>query len=115
MNKGCEEVPQIGDVVLIVGEERNIGKWMKGRVVRHVEGKDGVIRGTILLHKGNRIERPIQLLCPLENRSAVRETKEHNASTKDGTGELLVNRKKGQAAKDAVRKIRELLQQDNEY
>ena len=42
MNKGHDEVSQIGEVVLIVGEEKNPGKWMRGRVIRHVKGKDGV-------------------------------------------------------------------------
>ena len=44
---------------------------MKGRILQHVKGKDGVIRGAIVLHKGNRLERPLQLLCPLEIRSEM--------------------------------------------
>ena len=71
INKGGGEVPQLGEIVLIVGEERNCGKRMKGRILRYVNGKDGVIRGAIILHKGNYIERPIQLLCPLEIRSPL--------------------------------------------
>ena len=116
LNKGCDKVPQIGEVVLIVGEEKNRGKWMKGRVIRHMKGKDGVIRGAILLHKGNRIERPIQLLCPLEIRSPLRETEKHNSSTKDEeTGGTQDNRKRRQAAKDAGRKIKEWMQQEDDY
>ena len=46
INKGNNEVPHIGEVVLIVSEEKNRAKWMKGKVIRHVEGKDGVVRGT---------------------------------------------------------------------
>ena len=68
ITKGCDKVPQLGEVVLIIGEETNRGKWMNGRVLRYVKGKDGVIRGAIVLHKGNHIERPIHLLCPLEIR-----------------------------------------------
>ena len=41
---------------------------MKGKVVKYVKGNDGVIRGVIVLHKGNYLERPVQLVCPLEIR-----------------------------------------------
>ncbi|XP_028415673.1 uncharacterized protein LOC114539152 [Dendronephthya gigantea] len=112
VNKSRNEVPQIGEVVLIVGE-KNRGKWMKGRVIKYVTGKDRVIRGAILLHKGNHIERPIQLLCPLEIRSPLHETEVHNASTEE-VGETRENRKKRQAAKDAEQRIKECLQQDDE-
>ena len=71
INRTEAVVPEVGKVVLIVGEEKNRGLWMKGRVLQHVKGKDGVIRGAIVLHKGNRLERPLQLLCPLEIRSEM--------------------------------------------
>ena len=58
--------PKVGEIVLIVGDERNRGEWKKGKVVRLIQGKDGVIRGVTLLHKGHTIERPLQLVCPLE-------------------------------------------------
>ena len=60
--------PEVGEVVLVVGEEKNRSEWKKGRVVRQVKGKDGVVRGVVLLHKGHTIERPLQLVCPLEIR-----------------------------------------------
>ena len=60
---------------------------MKEKVVKHVNGKDGVVREVIILHKGNYLERPIQLVCPLEIRSVVKEDKKnHNASTKENVG-----------------------------
>ncbi|CAB3979699.1 Hypothetical predicted protein [Paramuricea clavata] len=34
------EAPHIGDVVLVVGEEKNRGEWKKGKVLRQVRGKD---------------------------------------------------------------------------
>ena len=40
----------------------------KEKVSRLIRGKDGVVRGVILLHKGHTIERPLQLVCPLEIR-----------------------------------------------
>ena len=35
---------------------------------RLIQGKDGVVRGVILLLKGHTIERPLQLVFPLEMR-----------------------------------------------
>ena len=61
VNKSTSPVPEIGEIVLIVGDEKNRGRWMKGKVVKYVKGKDGVIRGVIVLHKGNYLERPVQL------------------------------------------------------
>ena len=65
--------PEVGEIVLIVGEEKNRGQWKKGRVLRIVKGADGVARGVILLHKGNQLERPIQCVCPLAIRCVEKE------------------------------------------
>ena len=46
---------------------------MKGNVVKHIKGKDEIVRGVILLHKGHHIERPLQLICSLEIKSASNE------------------------------------------
>ncbi len=62
------KAPEIGEIVLVIGEEKNRSEWKKGKVLRQVKGKDGVVRGVILLHKGHTIERPLQLVCPLEIR-----------------------------------------------
>ena len=64
-------VPEIGGVVLIVGEEENCGLWMEGKMLQHFTGRDGVIRGAVVLHMRNHLERPLQLLCPLEIRSEM--------------------------------------------
>ena len=61
--------PKVGEKVLILGEEKNRGRWKKGKVIRIVKGVDGVARGVILLRKGKQLERPIQCVCPLEIRS----------------------------------------------
>ena len=84
---------------------------MKGKVIRHVQGKDGVVRGVILLHKGNHIERPIQLVCPLEIRSVEKENP-NEASPKEGVDTSLGSRERRQAARDAETKIRLCLQDD---
>lgn len=80
MVKGDGKLPNVGEVVLIIGEEKNRGLWKKGKVLRRVVGKDGVIRGVVLQHKGHEIERPIQLICPLEIRGEDIEAEESNVS-----------------------------------
>ena len=71
IKRGESDYPEIGEIVLIIGDEKNRGEWKKGRVLRHIKGRDGVVRGVGLLHKGNQIQRPLQLVCPLEIRSRL--------------------------------------------
>ncbi|CAB3988423.1 Hypothetical predicted protein [Paramuricea clavata] len=77
--KGDGQLPKVGEIVLVLGEEKNCGLWKKGKVLRLILGKDGVVRGVVLRHKGHEIERPIQLVCPLEIRSS--EVEEPKAPT----------------------------------
>ena len=37
VNKSTSPVPEIGEIVLIVGDEKNRGRWMKGKVVKYVK------------------------------------------------------------------------------
>ena len=46
--KGGGRVPEVGDILLIVSDEKNLGEWKKGRVLRMVKGKDSVVRGVVL-------------------------------------------------------------------
>ena len=78
LNKGMGTTPVVGEVVLIVGDEKNRGEWKKGKVVRLVQGKDGVVRGVVLLRKGHTIERPVQLVCPLEIRGVEQDVHQRN-------------------------------------
>ena len=68
LNKDGGATPVVGEVVLVVGDEKNRGEWKKGKVSCLIQGKDGVVRGVVLLDKGHTIERPLQLVCPLEIR-----------------------------------------------
>ena len=68
-NKETGTIPQVGEIVLITGDEKNGGEWRKGKVVRLIKGKDEVVRGITLLHKRHTIDRPLQLVCPLEIRA----------------------------------------------
>ena len=80
---------------------------MKGKVLSTVKGADGVLRGVILLHKGNPLERPLQAVCPLEIRSAVKETEQKKT---EEVPKLV--REKRRAAADAQAKIHELAEDD---
>lgn len=79
INRTDNQPPQIGEVMLIVGEEKNRGLWKKGKVVRIVKGRDDVVRGVILLRKGKQLERPLQAVCPLEIR-CIEEEPRHESS-----------------------------------
>ena len=69
LNKERGGTPKVGEVVLVTGDEKNHGEWKKGKVLRLIEGKDGIVRGVSLPHTGHTIERPLQLVCPLEIRA----------------------------------------------
>ena len=107
INRSGTVVPEIGEVVLIVGDEKNRGLWMKGRVLKHVTGKDGVIRGAIVLHKGNRLERPLQLLCPLEIKSELVER-----NPVGNTEQTKPTRRRREAAEDAQMKTKLILEDE---
>ena len=56
----------VGDVVLIKGEEKNRGHWKIGFVNHLYSGKDNIIRVVQLRIGKKLIDRPIQQLYPLE-------------------------------------------------
>ena len=56
----------VGDVVMIKGEEKNRGYWKIGTVSHLYIGKDNIIRVAQLRIGKKLIHRPIQLLYPLE-------------------------------------------------
>ena len=82
IKRGECDYPEIGEIVLIIDDEKNRGEWKKGRVLRHIRGRDRVVRGVGLLHKGNQIQRPLQWICPLQIRSRHKGNKEELAETR---------------------------------
>ena len=104
VNRKTGPVPGIGEIVLVVGDEKNRAKWKKGRVMHHVRGRDGDIRGVILLHKGHHIERPLSLVCPLEIKGPVA-TEDAPLQLTHGSQETEHFRIRGQAAETAKEKI----------
>ena len=70
VNRDISCLPKVREIGLVVGEEKNRGQWKKAMDLRLVKGKDNVVRGIILSHKGNQIARLVQSVCPLEIRSS---------------------------------------------
>lgn len=82
------KAPEVGERILVVREETNRSEWKKGKVLRQVKGRDGVIRGVELLHKGRSIVRPLQLVCPLEIRcTEKREERKNDQKVKNTSKE----------------------------
>ena len=102
-------VPEVIDILLIIGDSKNRGEWKKGRVERLVKGKDGVVRGVVLLHNGKRIERPLQLVCPWEIKAIER--RKERVERKDIPK---ISREKRQAAKKADQRIRAQLSDEDD-
>ena len=72
LNKEGGATPVVGEVVLVVGDKKNRGEWKKGKVTRLIQGKDGVVRGVVLLHKGHTIETSSVSLSTGDTRSGLR-------------------------------------------
>ena len=108
IKRGDSNYPDIGEVVLIVGNEKNRGEWKKGRVLRHIRGRDGVVRGVMLLHKGHHIERPLSLVCSLEIKGAAVAGKRPTAEVQ----ELRWSNRR--AAQDAIERVQLMLQEEDE-
>ena len=56
----------VGDVVIIKGDEKNRAHWKTGIVEKLIKGKDGVVRGTRMRAGQNYLERAVDHLYPLE-------------------------------------------------
>ena len=64
--KGKENSLTIGDVEIVKSQERNRSFWQLGIVEQLIAGRDGVVQGAKLRVGRSHVERPVQLLCPLE-------------------------------------------------
>ena len=94
---------------MIIGESKNRGEWKKGRVERLVKGRDGGVRGVVLLHNGKRIERPLQLVCPLEIKAIER--RKEQVESEDIPK---ITREKRLAAKKADQRSRAQLSEEDD-
>ena len=74
-----------------------------------MQGKDGVVRGLSLLHKGHHIDRPLNLVCSLEIRQAVASDKGVPTAQSQPPERTRIRR---QASKPAKEKIRQVIAND---
>ena len=81
--------------------------------MRHVQGRDGDIRGVILRHKGHYIERPLSLVCPLEIKGPVT-TEDTPLQLTPGSQQTERFRIRRQAAETAKEKIRLITTDDDD-
>ena len=58
--------PYVGEIVLLVVDEKNKAEWKRGKVVQLVKVKDSIVRGVKILTKGHTIERPLSIVRSLE-------------------------------------------------
>ena len=91
--------------MLVVGDEKNRGHWKKGKVIQHIQGKDGVVRGVSLLHKGHHIIRPLNLLCPLEIKGTAASDMGVPQATDQPAGHTRVRRQVAETARQRTRRI----------
>ena len=101
------KVPDIGEIILIVVDEKNRGEWKKGKIVRflYIRGKDGVVREVLLLQKGHYIDRSLNLVCPLEIKEAVARNKEVPTAQIQLAERTRIRRQAAETNKEKIRQI----------
>ena len=110
-HKGKQANIKIGDVVIIKGESKNRGTWKLAVVEKLHTGKDNVIRAVGLRTAKNYLERPIQLLYPMELYCSTRSKSKSNLNP--NVEEFRPTRPKRTAA--AVAKVRmQDIQEEND-
>ena len=118
VNRGENACPEVGEMVLVVGEEKNRAEWKRGRVLELIKGKDNVVRGVKILTKGHTIDRPLPLVCSLELKQVgAQGEKQVGAQGKNQVGvqerrmnEIEQRRSSRRAAKDANERLRQLME-----
>ena len=64
--KRKENSLEVRDVVIVKSQERNRSFWRLGNLDQLIAGRDGVVQDAKLLVGQSHVERPVQLLYPLE-------------------------------------------------
>ena len=105
ITRKAAKVPDIGEFVLIVADKKNRGGWKKGKVVRHIRGKDGVVRGLSLLHKGHHIDRPLNLEWPSEIRQAAASDKGVPTAQSQRPERTRIRRQAAETAKEKIGQV----------
>ena len=129
VNRGENACPEVGEMVLVVGEEKNRAEWKRGRVLELIKGKDNVVRGVKILTKGHTIDRPLPLVCSLElkqvgaqgeNQVGVQGENQVGVQGENQVGvqerrmnEIEQRRSSRRAAKDANERLRQLMEDED--
>ena len=107
---GINALPSIGEIVLLKDDIKDKAKWRIARITKELRGVDKQIRGYELkLGNGYTIQRPIQLICPLEIKSDSIEDKDNKSTDTD---EVTRVRPKRIAKDNAKAKISVLTEED---
>ena len=112
--KGENVCPEVGEMMLVVGVEKNRAEWKRGKVVELIKGKENVVRGVKILTKGHTIERPLSFVCSLELTETEIEEPMSNETKPKETDEIGQRKSMRQAAKDARCIILQLIQEDED-
>ena len=91
-HKSSEKEIKVGEIVMVKGEDKRRGTWKIGRVDELFVGKDGITRGVRIKTARGFLERPVQLLYPLELHCDVNTNDEIQlGKTKDGNENVKLN------------------------
>ena len=119
-NEKIQTIPKIGEIVLNTENLDGLKpEWNLSRVLGHIKGKDGIVRGLKLKNKtGYEIERPLQLVRNLElaehgdvsdsstelkdSESALPGTDKASDSTKGSENSGRPRRRAAEAARDYI-------------
>ena len=105
----------VGDVVMIKGESKKRGRWKIGIISELFQGKDDQIRRARVKTPRGYLDRPIQLLYPLElhyNRYKIK-SKQHESDKKKLNVEAEEFRPKRTAGAIALAKIKDIAEHDD--
>ena len=100
--------------MLIKGDDKHRGHWKMGVVQKLVKGKDGIIRGVKLKTSTGILERPLQLLYPMElNVSSEPRAEKAKEKLNPEAGEFKPRSQRA-AKKKAIQRLKELTAEQDE-
>ena len=105
----------VGHVVMIKDESKKRGKWKIGIISELFQGKDDQIQGARVKTPRSYLDRPIQLLYPLElhcNRCKIK-SKQHESDNKKLNVEAKEFRPKKTTGAIALAKIKDIAEYDD--
>ena len=111
-NHGKSTDVTIGEILLIKGDEKDRGIWKIGVVEKLVRGKDGIIRGVKLRTTTGTLERPLQLLHPMEIRVDQRKCVRDSSTVLNPHAEEYKPRSQRRSKMEAICKIEQLIENE---